>query len=62
MTGYVPCGCSECMEIAIGEPGTLCWECEEAGCTDECEVFNSVSEEIECGGCDMPQSICDCCA
>ena len=32
MSGYIPCGCRDCMEIAIGEPGALCWECEEAGC------------------------------
>lgn len=31
-SGYVPCGCRDCMEIAIGQPGEMCNECEEAGC------------------------------
>lgn len=30
--GYRPCSCRDCMEIAIGEPGVLCHECETAGC------------------------------
>lgn len=33
MSGYVPCACRDCFEIAIGEPGeALCFDCEEAGC------------------------------
>lgn len=32
MSGYVWCGCRDCMEIAVGEPGVLCVECAEAGC------------------------------
>jgi hypothetical protein len=35
--GYIPCGCRDCFEIAIGEPGDLCWECEEAGCEGDGE-------------------------
>lgn len=31
-SGYHPCGCRDCMEIAIGLPGALCWACHEAGC------------------------------
>lgn len=39
MAGYVPCGCRDCFEIAIGEPGALCWACEEAGCDGgECQA------------------------
>lgn len=39
-TGYQPCGCRDCLEIAIGEPGAMCWECEESGCEpdSECKV------------------------
>lgn len=39
-TGYVPCGCRDCMELAIGLPGAMCWECAEAGCEpgSECKV------------------------
>lgn len=39
-TGYQPCGCRDCMELAIGEPGVLCCECDEAGCEhdQECQV------------------------
>jgi hypothetical protein len=35
-SGYTPCACRDCMDIAItaAEGGwTLCWECLEAGCT-----------------------------
>ena len=32
MSGYVHCGCRDCFEIAIGEVGDLCHECETAGC------------------------------
>ena len=33
MSGYVPCACRDCMEIAIGETGeALCHECEAADC------------------------------
>lgn len=32
--GYHPCGCRDCMEIAIGTPGSLCNSCEEAGCEE----------------------------
>lgn len=32
MSGYRPCACRDCMEIAIGDDGALCWECQEAGC------------------------------
>ena len=49
MSGYVPCGCPYCFEIAIGEPGDLCWECEEAGCDceGECQVEHLTDEEGE---------------
>lgn len=34
-SGYVPCTCRDCMEIAIGVSGeAYCYECEEAGCAD----------------------------
>lgn len=39
-TGYVPCGCRDCMEIAVGNMGALCFMCHEAGC--------EASENLEC--------------
>lgn len=40
MTGYVDCGCRDCFEIAIGEPGCMCSECVKAGCEpgSECQA------------------------
>jgi hypothetical protein len=42
VSGYRPCACRDCFEIAIGEEGALCWACEEAECSDqgdeECNV------------------------
>jgi hypothetical protein len=32
MNGYVYCACRDCMDIAIGELGALCNDCEEAEC------------------------------
>ena len=42
VSGYVPCACRDCFEIAIasGDEQALCWECEEAGC--------EAGEETEC--------------
>ena len=39
-SGYRPCACRDCFEIAIGDVGALCWECDEAGCEKggECEA------------------------
>jgi hypothetical protein len=31
-SGYRPCACRDCFEIAIGEPGALCHACVSAGC------------------------------
>jgi hypothetical protein len=31
-SGYRPCACRDCFEIAIGEPGAYCHECDDAGC------------------------------
>lgn len=38
--GYVDCGCRDCFEVAIGHPGDMCHECEDAGCEphSECKV------------------------
>lgn len=42
------------MEIAVGNPGAYCWECEEANCRDyqetegmsnECQVERLIEEE-----------------
>ena len=42
-TGYTPCACRDCFEIAIGVPGeALCHACETADCEanteTECEA------------------------
>jgi len=40
-SGYRPCACRDCFNIAIGEGWELCWECEEA----ECEPFEDCQRE-----------------
>jgi hypothetical protein len=55
-SGYRPCACRDCFEIAIGEAGALCHLCEDAGCdpASECLVANDGPEECEdnaCEGC-----------
>ena len=40
-SGYRSCACRDCFEIAIGEEGAVCHECEKAGCElgeHECEA------------------------
>ncbi len=34
MSGYTPCACETCMDIAISNDHryALCWACKEAGC------------------------------
>ena len=53
-TGYKPCACRDCMEIAIGPVGSFCHACEDAGCPDyqgvdglpqECQVEPDFDEE-----------------
>ncbi len=36
-TGYRTCSCRDCFEVAIGEDGALCSDCEQAGCEPEGE-------------------------
>lgn len=38
MSGYRPCACRDCFEIAIGEVGALCSECDKAGCEADAET------------------------
>ena len=38
-TGYRPCACRDCMEIAIGGRGAMCHECEDAGCNGDRECL-----------------------
>jgi hypothetical protein len=56
MSGYRPCACPDCFEIAIGDEGAMCHECEAAGCTGdgECEAagaYGGEPEECEDNGC-----------
>lgn len=39
-SGYCPCKCRDCFEIAIADDtdeGAFCSECEEAGCAEDSE-------------------------
>lgn len=46
--GYVPCGCRDCFEVAIGAPGALCLSCKEAGCDGgECQAPGAYGSEDE---------------
>lgn len=47
-SGYVPCGCRDCGEVAVGHDGDLCLACEQAGCEPD-----SRSE------CCAPHTYCD---
>ena len=58
-SGYVPCGCRDCMEIAIGKSGALCWECREADCEPNAEC--SVDRCSNCGAWENHASDCDDC-
>lgn len=40
-TGYRPCACRDCFETAIGGPGAMCHDCEDAGCEGERECLAS---------------------
>jgi hypothetical protein len=59
-SGYRPCACRDCMEIAIGEAGALCHHCEDAGCDPnrECQAVTAYGgdepeecEDNDCTGC-----------
>ncbi len=39
-TGYRPCACRDCFEIAIGLPGSICNDCKSAGCEPGKECSN----------------------
>ena len=58
MAGYRNCACRDCFEIAIGEAGAFCSDCEEAGCpgyqgqpgmSQECQVEPEPEPEPETG-------------
>lgn len=51
-SGYRPCACRDCMEIAIGTEGAFCWECEEGGC----EIGTECQAESAYGGLDREDS------
>lgn len=47
MSGYVPCACRDCFEIAIASDvtkPTLCCECQAEGC----DVSGQSACEVEC--------------
>ena len=67
MSGYVHCGCRDCFEIAVGEPGCMCHACEDAGCEADqaceaphayCEAEGTRDPELEgtdhCAACGQP--------
>jgi hypothetical protein len=59
MSGYRPCACPDCFEIAIGDDGAMCHQCDDAGCSGdrECQAagaYGGEAEECEdnaCTGC-----------
>lgn len=46
-SGYLPCACRDCMEIAIGLTGAMCHDCEEAGCEPDSECRREPDPEAE---------------
>lgn len=49
LTGYRPCACRDCMEIAIGSEGAMCHACVDAGCAGdgECSAPGAYGGELE---------------
>ena len=46
-SGYRPCACEICPEIAIGVAGAVCGDCEDAGCTEDgCEREDEIFAEF----------------
>ena len=44
---YRTCSCEHCPEIALGVAGTLCGDCEDAGCTPtECQREDEIFAEF----------------
>lgn len=48
MSGYRDCACRDCFDIAIGEHGALCNECEAAGCEAHAEIECSRPDAYGC--------------
>lgn len=48
-SGYRPCACRDCFEIAIGAEGAMCHDCQDAGCTGEgeCSAPGAYGGELE---------------
>ena len=48
-SGSRPCACRDCFETAIGGPGAMCHECEDAGCPGdrECQASGAYGGEDE---------------
>lgn len=57
MAGYQPCGCRDCFEIAVGEPGAMCSDCQgrcgpEFSTSAECQgphAYGGVDGTGHCG-------------
>jgi hypothetical protein len=49
MSGYRPCACRDCMEIANGDQGSMCHHCVDAGCDSgrECQAAGAYGGESE---------------
>jgi hypothetical protein len=58
-----PCACRDCFEITAGNAGSLCWECEEAGCEagaeEECQRAEAYGMGEECQTCNGSGRFCD---
>lgn len=46
-TGYHNCSCRDCFELYVGEPGEMCSDCEEAGCSEDHECCNPDAYSLE---------------
>lgn len=47
--GYNHCGCRDCFNVVVGEPGELCDDCIEADCDPKCECQGKHAYEQHCG-------------
>lgn len=56
---YVFCACRDCMDLAIGQPGALCSDCDAAGCepyTEDCECPDAYGIDDEATTHEIPDS------
>jgi len=64
-SGYRDCACRDCFDIAVGEKGALCGDCEDAGCSadgdEECQrddAYDFTVGDDEFHGCAATREAC----